>query len=72
MKTQRLLPPPIRERIAGFPEYRMGVHKVAVRLRDGRIMEDVIVAWEKEIVSVGGSTDLPFSGDDVLEVYDRS
>lgn len=72
MTTQRLLPEAVCEKLSRFPEYRMGAHKVAVRLRDGRVIEDVVVAWEKEIIRVGDSADIPFSTDDVVDVMDRS
>ncbi len=68
MSAQRLLPESIREKLVRLPEYRMGAHKIAVRLKDGTIVEDVIIAWQQEIVSVGGSPDIPFAPDDVVDV----
>jgi hypothetical protein len=67
-----MLPEAIREKLSRLPEYGLGTHKVAVRLRDGRMVEDVIVAWEKEIISVGGEEDISFSPDEVVDVLDRS
>jgi len=72
MKTKVILPEPIREKIASFPEYRMGAHKVAVRLASGQVFEDVIVAWESEIVSVGGKSAIPFAAEEIVDVYNRS
>ncbi|HYV49995.1 MAG TPA: hypothetical protein VFA20_34305 [Myxococcaceae bacterium] len=72
MPAPRLLPAAIREKIAGFPEYRMGAHKVALVLRDGRVVEDVVVAWEKEIVSEGNRTELSFAPEDAVDVMQRS
>lgn len=66
------LPVSIQEKVAGFPEYRMGAHKIAVRLKDGRVVEDVIVAWSEEIVSVGGRPEVSFATDDVVDAEDRS
>lgn len=72
MGTKNRLPESVREKLAQIPEYRMGAHKVAVRLRDGRIIEDVVVAWEAEIVSVGGRAEVPFDPEQVVDVVDRS
>jgi hypothetical protein len=72
MSDQNILPEGIREKLRDFPEYRMGAHKVAVRLADGRVVEDVIVAWAREIVSVDGNTCIPFAAKDVVDVVDRS
>lgn len=72
MNAQKVLPEAIREKLATLPEYRMGAHKVAVRLKDGRVVEDVIVAWEKEIISVGGNAEIPFVPEEIIDVMDRS
>jgi len=72
MHTRRFLPEAIREKVTNLPEYRMGAHKVAVVLRDGRVVEDVIVAWGKEIISEGGQIEISFLPEDVMDVVDRS
>ena len=72
MPAPKILPEAIREKVARLPEYRMGAHKVAIVLRDGRVVEDVIVAWEKEIISEGGHTGLSFAPEEVVDVVDRS
>ena len=66
------LPGAIKERILTFPEYRMGAHRVALILRDGRVIDNVVVAWGDEIVSVGGATSWGFSPEDVIDAEDRS
>lgn len=43
----------VTELILSFPEYKMGVHKVALVMKDGTILEDVYVAWGDEIVRMG-------------------
>jgi hypothetical protein len=65
------LPAAISEQILSFGEYSMGVNKVALRLKDGAIIEDVFVAWGKEVVRVGGVDGCPFDPAQVVEVYDR-
>ena len=32
----------------------MGAHRVALVLNDGTIIDDVVVAWGREIIQVGG------------------
>jgi hypothetical protein len=54
--------------IVAMPEYRYGAHKVRVRLNDGRVFSAVYVAWGKEIVKVGTSTDIPFDAADLVSV----
>ena len=54
--ASRQLPSAAQEAIAAFPEYKMGVHRITVELRDGSVFADVNVAWESEIVRVAGST----------------
>lgn len=72
MPAARLLPEAIREKVAKLPEYRMGAHKLAVVLRDGRVVQDVIVAWEKVIIGEGGGTEISFAPENVIDVLDRS
>ncbi len=68
----RRLPTAVKERILSFPEYKMGAHKVALKMRDGSLVEDVIVAWGDEIVSIGGVDGCPIDPDDVVDAGDRS
>ena len=72
MNNKLVLRESIREKVASFPEHRMGAHKVAVLLADGRVFEDVIVAWEQEVISAGGKTEIPFTTDEIVDVFDRS
>ncbi len=66
------LPDPVQERIVSFPEYTMGAHKVALDLRDGSVVEGVLVAWGEEVARVGGETDWQFDVADVIDAHDRS
>jgi len=47
------LPPDIKQKILGFRDCKMGAHRVNLVLRDGRVLQAVIVAWGDEIVDVG-------------------
>jgi hypothetical protein len=69
---ERLLPEAIREKIIALPEYRMGAHRVALTLDDGRVIEPVIVAWGREIERVGDGTRITFLVGDVIDAEDRS
>jgi hypothetical protein len=66
------LPEHVADIILGFPEYRMGAHKVAVELRDGTIVDDVLVAWGGEVIRVGGVDGCSFDPSAVVNAYDRS
>ena len=65
------LPISVEERIRSFGEYKMGVHRVALGLQDGSIIEDVFVAWSREVVRVGGVDGSPFDPAEVVEAFDR-
>lgn len=51
-----------------MPEYRQGVNKVKVRLKNGSEFSDVYIAWGSEIVRVGTSAKVPFNLEDVEDV----
>jgi hypothetical protein len=66
------LPASVKARILSFPEYKMGAHKVALVMKDGSIVDDVIVAWGDEVVRVGGVDGCPINLVDVADAEDRS
>ena len=47
----------------------MGVHRVRVKLADGRAFENVMVAGDR-VVKVLGREELPFEASDVVAVID--
>ncbi len=51
-----------------MPEYKQGVNKVKVRLKNGSEFSDVYVAWGSEVVRVGESVEVPFNLQDVEDV----
>jgi hypothetical protein len=65
------LPDEIRDRIASMPEYRYGVNRVVLILKDGTEIADVKVAWAGEIVSVGGGAEWTFDPADVVDVRNQ-
>lgn len=69
MTRSVFLPEHLSARIAHLPEYRLGVHRVTAKLRDGRICYPVLVAWETEIVRAEGSSEIPFTADDLVDLY---
>lgn len=72
MQTKVILPENLQDKVQDFGEYSMGTNKVAVVLKDGRIIEDVFVAWATEVVKVGSSTNIPFKAEDVVDVINRA
>jgi len=66
------LPDRLAERILSFPEYRMGVHRVAFVMSDGSTIDNVLVAWGREVIRVGGVEDVHVNVNNVLDVVDRS
>jgi hypothetical protein len=48
------IPTRLAEKAAGFPESSYGATTVTIVLTDGRRIADVVLAWGKQIVRVGG------------------
>lgn len=64
-----ILPPEIQKKASEFPQEGYGITRVAVRLDNGTEYDNVIVAWSKEIVWVGGNHDrMPFDARKVVEI----
>ena len=59
-------------KVLELPESSMGAHTVALILHDGRVIDDVKIAWGRQIISVSGKEphDLPL--DQIASVVDRS
>lgn len=62
----------IKQRILALPECSMGAHRVSLVMRDGDVLDDVVVAWGSEIVSIGRRKDVVIDAEDVIDVLDRS
>lgn len=62
------LPEPLSDKVAEAPESSYGVAKVTVVLKDGRRFTDVEVAWDLKVLRCQGSTTIPFSGQDVIDI----
>jgi hypothetical protein len=67
-----ILPEHLQAEVASYPETRMGVHEITVVLRDGRAISGVHVAWASEVVKVDGHSAVPFTTEEIAEVYDAS
>jgi hypothetical protein len=61
----------IAAKIRGFPESSMGAHRVALVLRDGRVVEDVQVAWASNVVRIAGAEAFDIPLEDVVDVLNR-
>ena len=64
-----ILPEHIKEQIAVMPEFHSGVHRVTLELADGRVFPGVEVAWHSEVIRVPPHPTIPFSADEVVNVY---
>jgi hypothetical protein len=65
-----ILPERLQDRIALMPEFHSGVHRVTVELSDGRVYEGVEVAWQSEVIRVPSHAEVPFKGEEVVDVYE--
>jgi hypothetical protein len=66
------LPRRIVDKIMDFPESSMGAHSVALILSDGRLVEDVDVAWGDHVVRVAGEGTFDLSAEDIADVLNRA
>ena len=62
------LPELLRDKVAEAPESSYGVAKVTVVLKDGCRFTDVEVSWDLKVLRCRGSTVIPFSGQDVVDI----
>jgi len=62
------IPSKFEDEISQFPEHSYGVTRISVLLEDGKRINDVFVAWGKEIVRVGTSKTIPFDPEKIIEV----
>jgi hypothetical protein len=69
---RHLLPERLRAKVQSFPEINMGAQRIALVLATGAVLDDVIVAWGDEIVSIGGEEPRGLPLHDVVDVVDRS
>ena len=67
------LPEALVRKIDPWPEYRMGVKRVAVVLKDGRVFKPAFVSGH-DVRKVGSAEEpigpIPFSTDDIADVLD--
>lgn len=66
------LPDAVREKIQSFPEYRMGVHRVDLVMRDGSLVKGVHVGAGGVVVRIEGKLERPLSEEEVMDALDRS
>ncbi len=72
MSEPMLLPERLRGKVQTFGEVSMGANRVALVLKSGAVIDDVILAWGNEIVRIGGADPTKVPMDDVIDVIDRS
>jgi len=70
--TRHILPERLRIKVQTFPEVSMGAQRIALVLATGQVIDDVVVAWGQEVVSVGGHTPRALPLHAVVDVIDRS
>ena len=62
------LPSDFKELVNSFPEYSYGTTKVKIELVDGRIYDNVIIAWAEEVIKVNDTKILPFDAGDICKI----
>ena len=67
MSTHLQLPEKWAPRLVNQPETGMGYQTAAVTLRDGRVVEDVLIVGGT-ITEVRGYDSIPFSPDDISDI----
>lgn len=67
MSTQLELPEKWAPRLVRQPETGMGYQTASITLRDGRVIEDVLIVGGT-IAEVRGCETIPFSADDISDI----
>jgi hypothetical protein len=62
----------VKTKILSFGEHSYGAYRVALVMSDGRLIEDVIVAWGDQVVRIAGVDVASFDGSEVVDAVDRS
>jgi hypothetical protein len=57
------------EKVAQMEEFANGATQVSVKTKSGAVIENVLISNSKHIVAVRGYRDLPFSIDDIVEIF---
>ena len=68
MIGNRTIPEHLQDKVNAMPEYSYGVTRVRAILADGSRIEDVFVAWGREIVKVGASDEVSFDPAKIIRV----
>jgi hypothetical protein len=66
-----VLPEPIADVVACWPEFRMGVNRVGVQLADGQKFDNVIIAGST-VVKVLGFDGIPFDAGAIVAATDQA
>jgi len=67
-KMSNKLSQALKDKVLEMPEYRQGVNKVKVLLKDGKAYNNVFVAWGCEIIKIDSSFVIPFDADDIVDI----
>lgn len=71
MSKPKRLPDRLTSKIISFGEASYGAYRVALVIDDGTIVDDVLVAWGRDVVSVGGVSVPAFDASHVIDVIDK-
>lgn len=66
-----MLPDAIRAQVQAMPEFRMGGHRIGVRLISGSNVDDVLISGGR-VTRVLGRDHPTFNAGEVIEVEDQS
>lgn len=69
MRFRYKLPDHLSEQARHLKEFANGAMQVTVKLRSGREVKQVLLSDACYIIAVRGYTDLPFSVDEIVDVY---
>jgi len=68
MANQTIVSAQIQEKLQLMPESAYGINRVIAILDDGTRIDDVQIAWAREIVKVGKSTVITFDASRIVDV----
>ena len=69
MEHRYTVPVQLRAKVASLEEFANGGAQATARLKDGRIFSGLLISNSKAIVALRGYADLPFSPNDIEDLY---
>jgi len=69
VKFKYRLPDEWLSKAAELEEYANGAMQVSIRLKDGRVVRNVLISNSTNIIATRGHKELPFSMEEIVDIF---